>query len=255
MLDPDRLDLDELCYARDDHSFGVSWWIEPGSGQVRLHGPGAGTETEDDLADRGWVRIGSTESHESYRDMADFVATVAHPRASDLLNRAIAGRGAFRRFKNTLHEFPDLRDRWFRFRDARSRRRALRWLADVGLVVADMAEAACTHHPDPTPTNEDVPAAVVADLGALYGDRLRQVLVFGARVHGDSAAEPDLNLLVVLSELDSAWEELRRMDDVLWRHTERTGVAIIALPVSRAEFGRPGTPGVIRAKADAVRIA
>ena len=56
--------------------------------------------------------------------MAEFVAAVHHRRAADLLDRAISGRGAFRRFKDTLFEFPELRDTWFRFRDARARRRA-----------------------------------------------------------------------------------------------------------------------------------
>ena len=56
--------------------------------------------------------------------MAEFVAGVHHRRAAELLDRAIAGRGAFRRFKDTLFEFPELREQWFRYRDARSRRRA-----------------------------------------------------------------------------------------------------------------------------------
>jgi hypothetical protein len=58
----------------------------------------------------------------------------------------------------------------------------------------------------------------------------------------------------VLTDMTSPWEELRRMDDVLWRHTERSGLAILALPVTRAEFGRPTTPAVTRAKAEAVRV-
>jgi hypothetical protein len=250
MLDPDQVDLDELCFARDDHTIGVSWWIAPGTGEIRPHT----IDDPDDLEafdDAGWIAIPSVESHEGYRDLADFVATVQHPRAADLLNRAIAGRGAFRRFKNTLHEFPEIRDQWFRFRDARSRRRALRWLGDVGLISPEAAEAACALHPDPATTDADVPGAVAADLAALYGERLRQVLVFNSsRDIEDSAVD----LLVVLTDMTSAWDELRRMDDVLWRHSERSGLAILALPVTRAEFGRPTTPAVTRAKAEAVRV-
>lgn len=251
MLDPAGVDLDELCFARDDRTSGVSWWIEPATGKLQAHGTDGG-----DAAPReeGWVRVTPTESAEDYRDIADFVATVQHPRASDLLTRAIAGRGAFRRFKSTLHEFPELRDRWFRFREARARRRALRWLAGRGIVAADAADAACAQHPDPADIDQDLPTAVAADLSALYGDRLRQVLLFGSRVHGDGGPESDVALLVVLTELDSPWAELARMDDVLWRHTERTGVAVAALAVSRAEFGQPSTPAVLRARSEAVRV-
>lgn len=251
MLDPDRVDLDELCFARDDRTLGVTWWMDPATGELRAHGPGTGDRSP---GEDGWVLVGRTEASAGYRDIAEFVAGVQHPRAADLLGRAIAGRGAFRRFKNTLHEFPDLRDRWFRFREARARRAALRWLVDRDLISAESAEAASTHYPDPLPAGEDLPAAVVADLRALYGDRLRQVLLFGPRAHGLGGPESEIDLLVVLSEVESPWAELARMDDVLWRHTERTGVTVTALPVGRGEFGRPTTPAVLRARSEAVRI-
>lgn len=252
MLDPDGLDLDELCLALDDHSAETTWWIDAATGRIQARGPGADPEPEPAAA--GWVRIRSTESHEGYRDMADFVATVQHRRAADLLERAIAGRGAFRRFKNTLFEFPELRDQWFRFRDARARRRAMQWLAAVGLVPHAAAELACARYLDPAPLSEDIPAVVAADLALLYGDRLRQVLLFGTWGRGSGPTEPDLDLLVVLSGFDSAWDELHRMDAILWEHSERNGVVIAVLPVSQAEFGRPTAPRVIRAKAEAVRI-
>lgn len=250
MLDPDRLDLDELCFARDDRTVGITWWIDPSGGALQAHG----LDTEQDHVPDGWIEVTPTEAADGYRDMADFVATVRHPRASDLLDRAIAGRGAFRRFKNTLHEFPELRDRWFRFRDARSRRHALRWLAQRELITAEAAEAACAHHPDPATEDADVPRSVVADLRELYGERLRQVLMFGPRALGEGGPEMDVELLVVLADLECPWSELARMDEVLWRHTERSGVTVTALPVSRTEFGSPTTPAVLRARAEAVRV-
>lgn len=249
MLDPDRLDLDELCFARDDRTVGLNWWIEPATGTILSHDTRSGQPAPD-----GWIPITPTEPSEAYRDIAEFVETVRHPRASDLLGRAIAGRGAFGRFKHTLHEFPDLRDRWFRFREARARRRALHWLADRGLIAVDAAEAAYTHHPDPVTADEDLPTAVVTDLRKLYGDRLRQVLLFGPRAHGEGGPASEVELLVVLTELDSPWAELACMDDVLWRHTERSGVTVTALAVGRAEFGRPSTPAVLRARSEGVRI-
>jgi len=255
MLDPASVDLDELCVALDDHTAGVSWWIEPRSGELRSHMAGVGGKSTDELFDAGWRRIRPTESYESYRDMADFVAAVHHRRAADLLDRAITGRGAFRRFKDTLFEFPELRDQWFRFRTARSRRRALNWLAVEGLISRTDAEKAASRHPDPTQEDEDVPAAVAVDLGILYGDRLRQVLLYGAWARDETPGEFDLELIVVLDDLHSPWEELHRMDEVLWRHTERSGLTVTALPVSRAELAKPTTPHLIRAVAEAVLVA
>ncbi|MCW2717329.1 MAG: hypothetical protein QOG20_1644 [Pseudonocardiales bacterium] len=255
MLDPASVDLDELCAALDDHSPGVSWWIETATGQVRSHLADVGGPSADDLAAGGWRRIRPTESYESYRDMSEFVAAVHHRRAADLLDRAITGRGAFRRFKDTLFEFPELRDQWFRFRNARGRRRGLNWLAAEGLISRADADRAATRFPDPTQEDEDVPAAVAVDLGILYGDRLEQVLLFGSWVRSEEPGEFDLELIVVLADLLSPWEELHRMDDVLWRHTESSGLTITAIPVSRAQLAAPATPLLIRAAAEAVLVA
>ncbi len=250
MLDPEAVDLGELCAALDDHTPGVSWWLDPSTGSIRSHLAGVGAMLPDGLR-----RIRPTESHESYQDMAQFVAAVHHRRAADLLDRAISGKGAFRRFKDTLVEFPDRREQWFRYRDARARRRGLRWLADQGLVTREVAERLAAGHPDPTAGDEDLPAAVAVDLGMLYGDRLVQVLVFGSWVRGEGPGAFDLQLIVVIDDLRSAWEECHRMDEILWRHTERSGLTVTAVPVSPAELAAPSTSLLVRAVAEARVVA
>jgi hypothetical protein len=253
VLDPDAVNLGQLCAALDDHTPGTTWWIDPGTGEIRTRMEEVPSDF--DPAAAGWIQITPTETHESYRDMADFVAAVQHRRAADLLDRAISGRGAFRRFKNTLFEFPELRDQWFRFRDARGRRRAARWLAETGLVTRADAERTAAAHPDPSQDEEDLPTAVAVDLAMLYGDRLEQVFVTGGWARPGDVGEADLELLVVLSEVRSAWEELERMDAVLWRHTERARTAVTAHPVTRAELADPATPALARAAAGAVLLA
>ena len=48
-----------------------------------------------------------------FQDMADFAKLVTDERAERRLTRAIQGRGAFRRFKDELHQnFPDLLPVW-----------------------------------------------------------------------------------------------------------------------------------------------
>jgi Uncharacterised protein family (UPF0158) len=88
-------------------------------------------------------------AHEAYADMQGFVERVRDPCARDLLGRAIAGRGAFRRFKDALLDFPELRDAWFRFRDTRLEHRAIRWLVDERLVDEAAAERALAERPEP----------------------------------------------------------------------------------------------------------
>jgi predicted nucleotidyltransferase len=259
MLSLASIDLEELCMALEDHSYETSWWIDPRSGAIRFHNPDVDEDTADDLDEAGLVPIEPVDSHDAYRDMEDFVAAVPDRRAADLLDRAIQGRGAFRRFKDTLFEFPELREIWFSFHDTRMRRGAIRWLADNGIVSQDEAEQAAAALPDP-PVRGLSPSAsaareVAADLRRVYGPRLAQVLEFGSRARGEESEESDLDLLVVLTDMTSPWEELRRMDDILWRHSQRHGFVVSALPVTQAELERPTSPVLIRASAEAVPVA
>ena len=81
--------------------------------------------------------------------MVDFIEQVRDPRARDLLRRAIDGRGAFRRFKDTLSEFPALQAAWFHLHDIRMERRAIEWLADENLIERAAAERALAERPEP----------------------------------------------------------------------------------------------------------
>jgi hypothetical protein len=68
-----------------------------------------------------------------YGWMAEFAGTVHDARLRDRLDVALDGRGAFRRFKNVLLDFPAERERWFAFRDERLHAAALAWLTEEGL--------------------------------------------------------------------------------------------------------------------------
>jgi hypothetical protein len=79
-----------------------------------------------------WLYVGPEGSHEGYRDMEDFIATVDDAGRADRLGIAIDGRGAFRRFKDTISRWPDEQERWYRFSDERRRGRARQWLSFAG---------------------------------------------------------------------------------------------------------------------------
>jgi len=153
-------------------------------------------------------------SHEGYTDMAEFVSLLPNRRARESLARAIEGRGGFRRFKGALFEFPELRQVWFEFHDARMARRAVAWLAEHGVIGEETAVEALANHPDPPLGTagvdpRQVAAQVAQELGVLYGPRLDQVALFGSAARGDQDEDSDVDLLVVLDTLDSPWAELR----------------------------------------------
>lgn len=264
MLELDRVDLRSLCEALEDHSWESSWWLDPRTGEVEiLLEDTALREADEELpGERGWIRIEPVPSRDAYTDLEDFTARVRDPRARDLLERAIAGRGAFRRFKDTLFEFPELRETWFEFHDVRMERRALRWLADEGLVDREAAERAIDARPDPEleplgrPFDPHAIAEAVADdLRVLYGERLRDVLLFGSWARGDAHPESDIDLLVVLDEVPSRWDERRRMEPVLWRYSFENDTIVAATPVTTDDLQAGRMPVLARAREEGLSVA
>jgi hypothetical protein len=88
-----------------------------------------------------YLPIPGQESREGYRDMEEFIATVRDRRSAELLEVAIAGRGAFRRFKDVLAGSPAERERWFGWSEGRQRERILDWLAGEGIVPTNASVA------------------------------------------------------------------------------------------------------------------
>jgi predicted nucleotidyltransferase len=257
VLDLNAVDLSDLADALEDHSYEHSWWLDPKTGEVVLWSDWTEEQGEQDPESRGLRPIEPLASHDAYGDMQDFIDRVHDHRARELLDRAIQGRGAFRRFKDTLLDFPELREAWFRFHDVRMERRAIEWLCDGGLVEPAVAEQSLAERADPEPPELSgafdpyaIARALSEDLRELYGNRLKRVLLFGSWARGDAHPESDVDLLVVLDRVESPWEELRRMADILDRHSVDNDTVVTALVVAERDVAQPASPVVIRASVE-----
>jgi hypothetical protein len=80
--------------------------------------------------------IPSIPSRWAYQDMEEFCESVENDELRGKLDVALDGRGAFRRFKNVLDDYPKARQRWFAFKDSKMEHRAREWLSeqDIELV-------------------------------------------------------------------------------------------------------------------------
>jgi hypothetical protein len=76
------------------------------------------------------IHVEPLGSSVEYGWMAEFASSVGAARLRERLEVALDGRGAFRRFKNVLLDFPAERERWFAFRDARLHVAAREWLEE-----------------------------------------------------------------------------------------------------------------------------
>lgn len=82
--------------------------------------------------------------------MVDFTEGLGDEQAARRLARALRGKGAFRRFRDGLHEeYPELLPAWHAFREARARRHTVEWLAENELVEDAAATRSLGEHPEP----------------------------------------------------------------------------------------------------------
>lgn len=132
-----RIDLAELAMAVDDHSNWTEWWFDPASGEVTPAMDSSVTGIDEDLDTTSLVMIEPTHSGDAYHDMVRFAEAVADPRLQRTLLRALEGKGAFRRFRDAVHDTEDLGRRWRDFTELASERRALEWLRSYDLVDHD----------------------------------------------------------------------------------------------------------------------
>jgi uncharacterized protein len=72
-------------------------------------------------------------------------------------------------------------------------------------------------------------------LNAVYGGRLRRVVLFGSWVTGEAHEESDVDLIVVLDQIENRAQERDRLVDVLYDLEVESHRAIQAFPVAEAD--------------------
>lgn len=78
---------------------------------------------------------GQYEIHE-YRMMESFIYELPTGRIQDILEQAIRGKGAFRRFKDRLYDV-GLEEKWYKYRDACYESIAREWCEKYGITVEE----------------------------------------------------------------------------------------------------------------------
>ncbi len=141
---PLAVDLEQLADVLEGDPMTTGGGIDLRTGEVWTSGAIEYRDEIDDEPDAPdfddpdrFLPVHSEGSRDGYRDMVEFIDTVADGDRTQRLGIAIQGRGAFRRFRDVLEGWPDELERWFEFSGERKRGRARAWLADAGYRVAE----------------------------------------------------------------------------------------------------------------------
>src|SRR5947209_20241163 len=133
--------LDILETAMEDSDLGNRYFLNLVTGKVVFFSDSLGLSDEDERlleeidGSNDYVAIERIPSHEAYQWMVDFVDDMVAPvdeHAAELFSIALNGKGAFRRFKDTLHRVDEQwLQAWYQYRDKQLKAAVDEWLKSV----------------------------------------------------------------------------------------------------------------------------
>ena len=135
------VDRDMLEMAMEDSDLANMHFLNLVTGEVVFFSDDLGLSEEDERVldeidgSNDYVAIERIPSHEAYQWMVDFVdelVTLIDEPAAEKLSIALHGKGAFRRFKDTLHRVDEQwLPAWYEWRDKRLKAAVDEWLKSI----------------------------------------------------------------------------------------------------------------------------
>ncbi len=155
-----KVDVEEIAMIMDNHDrFASQYYLDKETGEMVVipeelmsvldrEEPREGLQEEDlpkwelDLlpmakeifeGSERYEEIPMRPSGEAYRMMVDFTNSMRNPGLRSKLESALHGRGAFRRFRDALGQFPEEEKQWFRFQAEKDKEEVKDWLESIGI--------------------------------------------------------------------------------------------------------------------------
>jgi hypothetical protein len=127
------VDSGELANALENRLDEGAWLLDLESGEVLLVQREELDEDpeENDYEDPDrFLPILPMSSRDAFQIMEEFIGTLPGGEGCRALERALRLPRPFRSFKDTLLDFPELREQWFKFHHGRMLQSAQEWLED-----------------------------------------------------------------------------------------------------------------------------
>ena len=135
------IELDMLEAAMEDSDLSNRYYLNLVTGKVVFFSDDLGLTDEDERLSEeidesdDYIAVDRIPSHEAYQWMVDFVDEMVAPsdeNAAEKLSIALEGKGAFRRFKDTLYRVDEKwQQAWYQFRDKQLKDAVEEWLKSV----------------------------------------------------------------------------------------------------------------------------
>ena len=134
-----KVNLNEAAEMFDQLNDELEWYYNKETGEFdfyNLEDKSMNERTKKEFKAKCWVALPSRWDIHGYRIMEDFAETVNELRKQDRLFRALGGKGAFRCFKDALHDI-DLIEDWYKFKHEALKEKAKVWCEENKLEYVD----------------------------------------------------------------------------------------------------------------------
>lgn len=88
----------------------------------------------------------------------------------------------------------------------------------------------------------------------LYGDKLKQIILYGSCARGDASKESDIDLLIILRGRIVPGKEIDRMIDIITEINLKHDVLISVYPVSEEDYKKVKSPLLINIRREGIII-
>ena len=135
-----KIKMDDLLEYFEEGSYEVQYFLDIEKGEVITLMEWDEDEKlreEIEFGGERYILLPEQDSRTGYRDMVDFTETVEDQNLQEKLWIALDGKGAFRRFKDVLYNYPEERERWFKFQYEKKKSRLLKWLEDEEIEIEE----------------------------------------------------------------------------------------------------------------------
>ncbi|MEA3501061.1 MAG: UPF0158 family protein [Candidatus Marinimicrobia bacterium] len=125
--------IDNIIDALDNTNYEIRYYFNKKTKETKYftdHDDEDILKNEKKLDRNNWISIKGMKSYQKYNLMKDFVSK-QDGKLKELLVIALDGKGAFRRFKDVLYEFPEIQKKWYEFKREWMKQKAIDFLEDL----------------------------------------------------------------------------------------------------------------------------
>lgn len=91
-------------------------------------------------------------------------------------------------------------------------------------------------------------------LKKIYGDKLKDIILYGSYARGDFSHGSDIDLIIILEDLKETSSEHERYFDEIWEIELKYDTVISIIPLSEEEYRTRRMPLILNAKKEGISI-